>query len=290
MIQFHLCTISFRHHLISLSELADWARQQGFDGLELWGIHARHLAQRPDGRAGHGAQWLAERGLRVPMISDYLPLDGEEAAAVDLTRKACRLARHWGADKVRTFAGRTGSEQLSPREREQLALRLRRLADCAGDAGLSLVVETHPGTLADTVATSRALMLTADHPALGINLDVLHVWEAGDDPIAAMNTLHPWIRHCHFKNIDRRSQLGVFAPNNVYSPAGNREGMVPVLDGACDYHPVLDQLRHWQGNRPMDVSLEWFGGNCHRILASDLARIRQRLTHPALTQPAVACQ
>lgn len=290
MIHFHLCTISFRHHLVSLSELADWASQQGFNGLELWGIHARHLAQRPDGRAGHGAQWLAERGLRVPMISDYLPLDGDEASAIARTREACQLAGQWGATKLRTFAGRTASNQLDAGARERLALRLRRLADCADEAGLSLVVETHPGTLADTVATSRELMLAADHPALGINLDVLHVWEAGDDPVGAMTRLQPWIRHCHFKNIARYEQLVVFTPDNVYSPAGDREGMVPVLDGACDYRPVLNQLKQWPGHRPMDVSLEWFGGNCHRVLASDLARLRQQLERSVATQAAAACQ
>ncbi|HET8848367.1 MAG TPA: sugar phosphate isomerase/epimerase family protein [Marinobacter sp.] len=289
MIEFHLCTISFRHHLVSLAELAQWASEQGFDGLELWGIHARHLAQRPGVRANEGAIWLAERGLRVAMISDYLPLEGDESVAMSQTQRACELARHWGASKIRTFAGRTDSHQTSAAEREQLVQRLRRLAECTADAGLTLVVETHPDTLADTVTSTQELMQAVDHPALGVNLDVLHVWEAGDDPLVAMDRLQPWIRHCHFKNIARRSQLGVFAPDNVYSPAGTREGMVPVMEGACDYRPVLQRLRKPRHQR-LDVSLEWFGGNCHQVLSGDLARLRSHLEQPAATQAELACQ
>ena len=39
-----VCTISFRHQLISIDELASWAQAQRFQGIELWGVHARNLA------------------------------------------------------------------------------------------------------------------------------------------------------------------------------------------------------------------------------------------------------
>ena len=67
-----LCTISFRHHLVSIGELARFARGHGFDGIELWGVHARNLGP------GDHAEWLAAYGLRVPMLSDYLPLDAPQ--------------------------------------------------------------------------------------------------------------------------------------------------------------------------------------------------------------------
>ena len=54
MIRFHLCTISFRHQLVSLPELATWAGATGFDGIELWGVHARHLSEQP----GLDGRWL----------------------------------------------------------------------------------------------------------------------------------------------------------------------------------------------------------------------------------------
>lgn len=285
MIRFHLCTISFRHHLASLPELADWARHNGFDGIELWAVHARHLARQPrlDGR------WIERQGLRIPMVSDYLPLDGSEADAIRQTREACHLARHWKAKKVRTFAGPLGSDEVSAHQRKTMTRRLQTLSQCVADEGLSLMVETHPGSLADTVDSTLELLSDIDNPALGINFDVLHVWESGANPLAALKQMASRVHHCHFKNIQQYRQLGVFAPANVYSPAGTREGMVPVMDGACDYRPILAELGNWQsGGRSMDVSLEWFGSDSYRVLKSDLRQLREVLAEQCTQPQAVA--
>ncbi|MBH8580203.1 sugar phosphate isomerase/epimerase family protein [Bisbaumannia pacifica] len=277
MIRLHLCTISFRHHLVSLPELGAWAADTGFDGIELWGVHARHLSESPQDEAAA----LRRHGLVVPMLSDYLPLEGDEGEALAHTRRLCRLARHWGAGKLRTFAGHRPSAALDRGERRDLARRLRRLTECVAAEGQTLVVETHPNTLADHPEVTRELLEAVDHPDLGVNFDVLHVWEAGVEPLAALRELAPWVRHFHLKNIDRHERLSVFAPANVYSPAGSRDGMVPVLEGACDYGPVLDWLA--QCREPMDVSLEWFGPDCYRVLAEDLAHLRGRLDLPRAT-------
>ncbi|MGQ4879486.1 sugar phosphate isomerase/epimerase family protein [Billgrantia sp. LNSP4103-1] len=285
MIRLHLCTISFRHHLVSLPELAAWSTRTGFDGIELWGVHARHLLEH----AVVDGEWIRRQGLTIPMISDYLPLEGSENEAIAITLRLCRLARRWGADKLRTFAGHRASAELSAAERGELARRLLTLTRCAADEGLTLVVETHPNTLADSLATTRELLDAVDHPNLALNFDVLHVWESGVDPLAALRELAPRVRHFHFKNIAQRSQLSVFAPDNVYSPSGSRQGMVPVLEGACDYSALLDWLSECR--EPMDVSLEWFGADCHEVLKLDLQRLRSRLSPASRKLPtAVACR
>ncbi|TIL53510.1 MAG: sugar phosphate isomerase/epimerase, partial [Mesorhizobium sp.] len=38
-----LCTITFRHHLLSLEDIARWAEANDFQGIELWGAHARNM-------------------------------------------------------------------------------------------------------------------------------------------------------------------------------------------------------------------------------------------------------
>lgn len=291
MIRFHLCTISFRHQLVSLPELATWAGATGFDGIELWGVHARHLLQQP----GLDGRWLQSQGLGIPMVSDYLPLNGSEQEAIRYTRDLCRLARHWQAPKVRTFAGHQASAELDPGQRQTLTRRLRTLTRCVEDEDLTLVIETHPGTLADTVDSTLALLADIDHPALGINFDVLHLWEAGADPRLALQQMAPWVRHFHFKNIQRRDQLDVFAPANVYSPAGSRQGMVPVMEGACDYRPLLNTLVNWQQSQtnptPLDISLEWFGQDSHRVLSNDLRQLWLTVRETnARSQSLAACQ
>ncbi|WP_323784172.1 sugar phosphate isomerase/epimerase [Leisingera sp.] len=263
-----LCTISFRHQLIGLKDIAFWARDNGFQGIELWGVHAR--SQPP--LALHNAQWMAAQGLSVPMISDYLPLQDP-----DLLRRRtvalCAQARTWGAGKLRTFAGQHGSAAATPDERRQTIGALREACTIAADHGLRLLVETHPGTLADTLASTCDLIDAADHDALMINFDALHVWEGGGDPVEARRILLPRIAHYHQKNVAARDRLGVFAPGNVYSAAGSRDGMVPLFDGAYDYSGFLSALAQEPG---CEASLEWFGDAVFQTLKSDIAEIRAR--------------
>ncbi len=257
-----LCTITFRHHLVSLDDLAAWAADNDFQGVELWGAHARNMAHGPT----RDAAWLAGYGLSVPMVSDYLPLDGDAEALRHKTLDLCRLAQRWRARKIRTFAGGTGSAETPPERRTFIAERLRLICALAADHGLSVLVETHPKTLADTLAATRALIRAVDHPALKINFDVLHVWEGGDDPVAAHTALRPHIGHYHLKNVRSRADLTVFEPANVYAAAGRREGMVPLFDGTVDYRAFLAEL----ADAPdAEASLEWFGDDCYGVLRRD---------------------
>lgn len=265
-----LCTISFRHHLVSLEELAVWAAGNGFQGIELWGAHARNMAAVSD----RGGDWLAEFGLSVPMVSDYLPLDGDPDALVRKTLDLCRLAQRWGAPKIRSFAGSTGSAETSPERKIFIAERLRTLCGLAADHGLSLLVETHPGTLADSLPATRALIAAVGHPALKVNFDVLHVWEGGDDPVAARRALRPHIGHYHLKNIRARDDLSVFEPSNVYAAAGRRDGMVPLFDGVVDYRRLLAELAD---DPAAEGSLEWFGDDCYAVLRRDRDEVEAAL-------------
>nr|WP_298098282.1 sugar phosphate isomerase/epimerase [uncultured Shinella sp.] len=261
-----LCTITFRHHLISLDEIAAFARASGFDGIELWGVHARSLEHRPE----RNGEWLSALGLHVPMVSDYLPL---EADPVELRRRMfalVRLARRWQTRKIRTFAGSKASARTDADERRRIAARLRELAALAADHGLSLLAETHPNTLADCGASTLRLIEEVDHPAFGINFDTLHVWEGGDDPVIFHRLIRPHVRHYHFKNIRARGDLAVFEPANVYAPAGRRDGMTRLFEGAVDYGPFLEELA---GDDTVEASLEWFGADCLDVLRHD----RQKL-------------
>ncbi|MCB4456829.1 sugar phosphate isomerase/epimerase family protein [Leisingera sp. McT4-56] len=263
-----LCTISFRHQLIGLKDIAFWARDNGFQGIELWGVHARN--QSP--LAIHNAQWMAAQGLSVPMISDYLPLHDADLLR-SRTLALCAQARTWGAGKMRTFAGQQSSAEATPDERRQTTRALREACTIAADHGLRLLIETHPGTLADTLTATCGLIDATDHDALAINFDALHVWEGGDDPVEARRILLPRIAHYHLKNVSARDRLGVFAPANVYSAAGSRDGMVPLFEGAYDYSALLAELAR---DPACEASLEWFGDAVFQTLKSDIAQIRAR--------------
>jgi len=264
-----LCTITFRHQLISLAEIANFARESGFDGIELWGAHARNLAPQMD----KGADWLAHYDLTIPMISDYLPLEGDDEVLRRKTVELCRLARRWKAQKIRTFAGGNASAETTSEERLHLVTRLREVAAIVESYGIELLAETHPNTLADTAASTIRLIEEVNHPALAINFDVLHVWEAGDDPVTLHRAIHEHIRHYHLKNISDRRHLHVFSPGNVYSAAGDRTGLTPLFEGAVDYVDIMADIR---AMATADVSLEWFGNDAFHILSRDCEALHRQ--------------
>jgi 3-dehydroshikimate dehydratase len=273
-----LCTITFRHHLVALEDVAVFARANDFHGIELWGAHARHLGQNPR----RDAAWLADLGLSVPMISHYLPMDAPPDILVEQARDLFRLAGRWRTGKVRIFAGSTGSAEINPRQREDIATKLRELCRIAGEHGLLLLIETHPGTLADTLTSTLWLIEEVDHPALRINFDTLHVWEGGDEPRAARAALRAHIAHYHLKNVRSRADLGVFEPGNVYAASGRREGMVPLFDGVFDYAAFLDDLVE---DASIEASLEWFGNDPFDVLRKDhraILRLREARERAAL--------
>lgn len=272
-----LCTITFRHHLIGLEQIADWARGAGFQGIEIWGAHARNLPRDYD----QDADWLAQYGLNVPMISDYLPLDQPDMMAEKIDAALHHAAR-WRTSRIRTFAGKTGSAATDHDQRDRITAALRDACRKVADHGCRLLVETHPGTLADTLASTCQLIAQVDHPALRVNFDALHVWEGGDDPVDARRILAPKIDNYHFKNIARRSLLPVFAPANIYDAAGSRAGIVPLLNGEMDYRPLIAAMA---SSPDCNVSLEWFGGDVFSALETDLGALRTCLDEISARPP-----
>ncbi|MBU1620461.1 MAG: sugar phosphate isomerase/epimerase [Gammaproteobacteria bacterium] len=275
-----VCTISFRHQLISIAEIATFAQRNHFQGIELWGAHAKNLAEQPQ----YDQHWLAGHGLKTSMLSDYLPLLAEQAVLYHKVQLLARLARHWGTQKIRTFAGADGSADLKAQQRDRLFARLQLVCDWLAPHGINLVIETHPRTYADSVASTLELFAAVDRNNMQLNFDVLHVWESGAELIPALEALRPLINHFHFKNISDATYLSVFSPDNVYAAAGSREGMVPIFEGAVDYAGFIDYLQQHpdQGLHQMDASLEWFGNQCKKVLGRDryLLQLQQQQAQP----------
>lgn len=258
----HVCSVAFRHEAVTAAGLAGYVGWHGFDGLEIWAPHARDLREA----------WRAlPRVPQVPMLAGYLPL-GTPAFDADEAGTLVDLTAAWRAPCLRLFAGATGTDRTAPEARRAILSDLGRVADLAHARGLRIAVETHPGTLADSPEAALDLLAALDHPALGLNFDVLHVWEAGTDPVAGLARLQPHVLHLHLKSVSARDRLAVFEPGNVHDPKGDRRGMCPLFGGALDYDRILRAIPPGASG-----SLEWFGPDPARVMAEDLRRIR----HPA---------
>ena len=278
-----ICTISFRHQLISIEQLLGWAQSNHFQAIELWGIHANNLADQ----GPYDKDWLKGFGLYTSMISDYLPLQGPEPQLYYKVQRLSRLCKLWGTGKLRTFAGDQASDQTSAAQRRTMVLRLRSICEWVAQHGISLIVEIHPNTLADTVESTLQLIDEVAHASLRINFDVLHVWESGANTLEALDKLAPYIQHFHLKNIASKDMLDVFSPANVYAAAGSREGMVPLFEGAVDFREFLEYVmdRHASTLADMDASLEWFGHHAQKTLRHDrylIQQLQQRCQNQAI--------
>ncbi|MGO4543547.1 sugar phosphate isomerase/epimerase family protein [Paenibacillus sp. 2TAB23] len=276
-----LCTISFRHQLISMNELIAFAAANGFNGIELWGTHARSIyeAKGSYGRMEDPGAQITKHGLEVSMLSDYLniALDVDYSRIAEQTKQVIALANWFNVSRIRTFAGERPSGEAGRAEWTQYLERLRFIGDLCASAGKKLLLETHPNTLADRLDSTLRLMEELDHPAIRLNLDVFHMWESGADPLASLALLNPWVDYYHLKNSASLQQAKLFEPHNVYSPSGDRSGMVPLCEGAIDYRPVLEQIKRDANGAQADrfASLEWFGANSQAVLAQDIAFIRK---------------
>lgn len=268
-----ICTISFRHQLVSIEQLAGWAKENHFQGIELWGTHAKNLADQPQ----YNEKWLAGFGLKTTMISDYLPLKETEQSLRKVVRTLSQFAQHWGAKKIRTFAGQTASAATTEPEFHHLVSQLQSVCDLLVTYNLTLIIETHPNTYADSVSATERLFKYVARDNMKLNFDVLHVWESKAELIPALDRLLPHINHFHLKNISHEDLLDVFAPATVYSASGSREGMVSLFAGAVDYHSFLQYIYQHENQdiKNMDASLEWFGDHSQAILNRDRYLIQQ---------------
>ena len=289
----YLCTISFRHELAGFGDLIRFAKDTGYQGIELWGVHARSMAQASREHAAALVEELYAGGLSINMISDYLRVAegglteeavrcAEEADEKELDRKLAewlQLGLLFRTRHIRVFAGGKASATASEEYKERTCLMLQRAAEGLMKEDMVLVVETHPDTLADTLESTEWLLQKVDMPNVRINLDILHLWESGTPPLEAYDALQDDVYHLHLKNITAASYLPVFEPNNVYSPFGSRQGIVALGEGAISYKPLLRYLSEQRAG--YGLSMEWFGERPFHYLKEEREWLRELERVPA---------
>lgn len=200
-----------------LAAAAAAARAAGCDGLE---VTARppHLnpgagtdAARRAGRA------VRDEGLEVLAYGSYLGRFGE--VGDDVPAREVALASAMGAPLLRVWA-----EPL-PGGLEPVASLLRRTGDLARKEGITVVVERHGGSLADTPERIGQLLGAIDRPNVALNyqpMDALPADQAALQPEDAA-LLAPLSRYVHLKNYRANPE-----------PGG------PLLHGGSLEHGVLD--------------------------------------------------
>ncbi len=180
------------------SALPDWgpervaaaARAVGLDTVE-WGVGPGQALESP--RA-------AARALRhVDVEAAGICVQGGAATlnAPARLQAFAALAEELGAPHVRVFA-----PAYRPGAREQARDWLARAARVTAAYGVTLLVETSPGTIAPSTAQARALVdgFPPDRAAVLYDPGNMAI-EGHVEPRLAADELGPYLRHVHVKNI-----------------------------------------------------------------------------------------
>lgn len=106
-------------------------------------------------------------------------------------------------------------------------VRIRELADVALEKGIMLLMETGQESAVDL----RLCLEELDHPAIGVNFDPANMILYGKgDPIQAVRTLAPWIKHLHIKDATASPVPGTWGAE------------VPWGEGEVDHNAFFNAL------------------------------------------------
>lgn len=133
-------------------------------------------------------------GLTVATYGSYVDFVTE--TRVD---DAIKTARALGASRLRVWAGRLGSADMSHGDRKALRDALENAADRAANHGMSIVLEYHNRTLTDSLSSTVSLLRDVQHPALRTS------WQPSPrkDPAtneSELRALLPWLAGLHVFN------------------------------------------------------------------------------------------
>lgn len=119
--------------------------------------------------------------------------------------RAAAITAELGVRFLTMHVGFIESEDAAQARR--LRDRLICLADMAAQRGIMLLMETGQ----ETAASLRELLEELNHPALGVNFDPANMILYGKgNPVEAVRTLGPWIKHVHIKDAVRTKQPGTW--------------------------------------------------------------------------------
>ncbi len=212
------------------------------------------------------------------MISPYFDFTGSEAkwlSSLSVAKRYVQYAVVLGCPLIRVFTGVVGSGDISNKVWKTAVEGLKVISSIAEDQGISLALETHPGTLTDTVESTLKLIEDVGAPNLKVNLDIYHFWDAAEDFRIPLDKLRKHIVHVHAKNTNlsaaqRRSNPHLLLHDK--EAAQEFYGIVGLREGGLPYEEFFRDLL--TGGYEGYVSIEWFGDAPSRAARSELEYLR----------------
>jgi sugar phosphate isomerase/epimerase len=243
----------------SAGDVVDVAMALEFPVVE-WGAGPEESIQRPE--AGPEVRELCDRaGLLVSGVAVQDP--GTTLGTPERVPPYLKLAVSLGARQVRLFAPPYRGDSLADEQRRARAA-LDAVVELAAAAGLIVLVETSPATLAPTPELAAALVEHHSPERAGVLYDAGNtVIEGYVAPELAVSRLGPYLHHVHVKNIAWVQRAGAWE----WRCAGLSKGLL-------DWKRILAALSaaHYRGG----FSIDHLGGKATRQrLATETDQLRR---------------
>jgi sugar phosphate isomerase/epimerase len=190
----------------SLEQIADQARELGYDGVELRthddGNHLSSSATPEE--AARVGRMFRERGARISSIKGYSKFafvdDAEVAKNQALLRRLVAIAEAAGASYVRTFAGQIPAGSDPAAMATKVADAIRPIAAEAAARGVRIGLEIHDDWCSGPQVMSLVRQI-ANPKGFGIVYDILNAYDAGREPWqATYAAIKDSICYCHVKD------------------------------------------------------------------------------------------
>jgi len=243
---------------LSLGELLSAGERHGYEGIEFrpqW--HQAHgveltasAAQRRDAGKALADSPLAACCLS-PGVKFCSPDAAERQAQAEALRQYIDLAAQTGIERVRVFGDPLGGAGRGVRSAsyQAQAEHLAAAAEAAGEAGVTLVLETHGNFRA---ADAGEVLFRAGYPpALRINWHLAHCLRHGEGVDEAYRHVKGLVGHCHF-DLSEEPVAGSELPRQVELLAAEGFGgffSVEVID-PDDGEAVLARHAGWWRELP----------------------------------------
>lgn len=199
------------------------AKSNGLSFIELRAVDGCNVSDLKPETARAIVEKLQDAGLSVSSLASPIGktrLDEPFAPVAERMRRLVELSDILSAGRIRIFSFYPPSGVNPDDCSEEVIDRLGRLLEIAADGGVTLLHENEKGIYGDRHERCHILLKAFDGKLRGI-IDPANAVEVGDDPLAAMDLLEPWIDYLHIKDCRRDDHRIV--------PAGHGDGGIEQL-------------------------------------------------------------
>jgi sugar phosphate isomerase/epimerase len=184
-----LCSVTFRR--MSPSEVIGLAARAGLGDIQ-WGSDI-HVPAGNAAAAREVRKQMDDAGVTCETYGSYYRAGLPDGECIDgLLENACLL----GAGAIRIWAGGVGSAGITREARLDVMRDLERVLKLAAASRITLVLEFHGGTLADTAESAAGLLQEMAHPFLKTAWQPAQHWSHGER-LRSLEMLLPWLHQLH---------------------------------------------------------------------------------------------